>query len=151
MASISRQLMDLKQDCVMEFPMVLKTAVQIRENQTNLRPKGGVPAFPLPYDYLPTSKDIKRLVGTQMAHFGGKYLLIDDAPAEKYETFIWNMCRSYVALGYLPPAVISNLQGNRAEVHDNDVLTIGACRRSLKIARDLYGNALAAFRKRFGV
>jgi hypothetical protein len=107
--------------------------------------------FPLPHEYCPLQEDFKQLIGTHLVMYDRFYFLVDGLMNQHYDDFIWNVCRSYVALGYLPPAIISDVQGDKNTLKDEDVLVIAACKTSLAMAKTMYEKALSQFCKRFGI
>ncbi|NDV63369.1 hypothetical protein G0Q06_12965 [Puniceicoccales bacterium CK1056] len=107
--------------------------------------------FPLPLNFRPRPEDIPKLASTELVLYDYQYFLVDGASDSEYSEFLFNVCRSYVALGYLPPAVISDVPGDKATMKDADVLAIGACKKSLGIAKRAYEKALKSFCKRFGM
>lgn len=151
MITIPKQIEGLLDDCVMRYPKTLRTPARILEDQLQFTGKSEIMALPMPYNFRPHKDDIPKLQGTQLVLYDYHYFLVDAVPGSEYSEFLMNVCRSYVALGYLPPAVISDVQGDKNTLKDEDVLVIAACKTSLAMAKTMYEKALSQFCKRFGI
>lgn len=138
-------------DCVMRSPKLLRTPAKILEEKPHYEGRSEIMGFPLSPNYRPRAEDFSKLTRTELVLYGYQYFLVDGTTGSHYDDFLKNVCRSYVALGYFPPALISDFQGDKDSLQDEDVLVIAACKASLTLAKQKYEMALKSLCKRFGI
>lgn len=109
-------------------------------------------AYPLPADFVPPDdprSSSSGLVRTMIVREGGAFLL---APTHDGAGVEWDVCESYLSLGYLPPAwCCARLRPLRGRLQTAGGRRVAArCRRCLTLRAGRAARALVAFDRRFG-